>query len=158
MDAIELLCRQIERQIDSLFRAARALPADKLDWKPTPNSRSALSQLQEVATAAEQFWAAHAERKVEWNADEFGRWLQDRQQYDTLDALERKTRETHAKVIEFIRNTKSEDLTLPVEMPFPGEFTLADIFSYYYWNASYHEGQITYIGALLEQESPAGVA
>lgn len=34
---------------ETFLRYAKALPADKLDWKPAPESRSALSMLQEVA-------------------------------------------------------------------------------------------------------------
>lgn len=148
MDARDLICRQNERQIDSLFRAARALRTEKLTWKPAPGARSALDQLQEIATSYTEFADAYRKRKVEWNPKEFARWMQERSQYTDLDELERMTREGNAKLAEEIRATDLADLSLPVEMPFPGDFTVADIFSYYSWNAAYHEGQIYYIGSL----------
>ncbi|MEA2553574.1 MAG: hypothetical protein QOJ65_1750, partial [Fimbriimonadaceae bacterium] len=40
MTATELLIHLTEKEIDSLFQAARRLPADKLDWKPAPDARS----------------------------------------------------------------------------------------------------------------------
>jgi hypothetical protein len=141
----------IERQLDSLFRAARTLPADKLDWKPAPGSRSALDQLQEVATSPDQFRAAHAERKMEWSEEKFVQWMAERGELTDLDQLERHAKESHARLFAEIRAMSEEDLELPVQMPFPGEWKVADIFAYYHYNASYHEGQITYIRTLLEQ-------
>jgi len=152
MTAIELITRQTEKQIDSLFRAARALPADKLDWKPAPGARSALDQLQEIATSYDQFQCAHKERKVEWDGEKFAAWMAERAKITDLDELERLTREGYGKMLADLQGTDPANLTAPVQMPFPGDFSLADIFCYYYWNASYHEGQIYYIGTLLASE------
>jgi len=149
LTAIDLTIRLTERQIDSLFKAARALPADKLDWKPAPGARSALDQLQEIATSYDQFKSAHLERKVEWSQEMFGQWMADRSQYTDLDVLEKMTREGYGKMIADLQAIDPENLTLSVSMPFPGDYTLADIYTYYYWNATYHEGQINYIASLL---------
>lgn len=152
LTATELIVRLTEKQIASLFKAARALPADKLDWKPAPGARSALDQLQEIATSYNQFKGAHLERRVEWSQEMLGKWMAERAQYTDLDVLEEMTREGFGKMLADLRALDPEDLTLPVSMPFPGEFNLADIYTYYYWNATYHEGQINYIASLIEQE------
>ncbi|MBN9503780.1 MAG: hypothetical protein BGO01_08360 [Armatimonadetes bacterium 55-13] len=150
MNAFELLTRLTENQIDSLFRAASALPADKLDWQPSANTRSALDQLQEVATALDVFWASFTERKIEWSDEMFAEWKESRSKITSLAELESKTRESTKKLVEFMKGLSAEDLTKPVELPFPGSYTLADVLAYHYWNMSYHEGQITMIGMLLQ--------
>ncbi len=119
MNAQELLVRLTERQIDSLFRAARQLPEDRLDWQPAPGARSARDQLQEVATAIDVFWSAYTERKIEWSDEAFVTWAQDRAKYTTLDELESKAKQTHARLYELIRMTDPSELTAPVQLPFP---------------------------------------
>lgn len=153
MTSQELLARTIRRQIDSLFRTVAGLPADKLDWTPAPGSRSALSQLQEIATSVDEFWSGHSERKVEWAPERLEAWLNRRAALTDLAEIEKLTRESHERLIEYILNLPAEELSLPVEMPFPGEWLVADILNYYSWNAAYHEGQITYIKNLLEASS-----
>jgi len=156
MNAHDVLIRQIERGIDSLFRAARALPADRLTWSPVPGARSALDQLQEIATIGGRgvFADAHLKRKMEWDPEKMAQWKSERAKITDLNELERMTRESCADLFEAIRNTESGDLSATVEMPFPGDFTLADIYSYYSWNMGYHEGQINYIASLVEAEQP----
>lgn len=153
MNAIDLLIYLTERQIDSIFRAAAAIPADKLEWAPTPGNRSALDQLQEVATAPVAFWSAYSERKVEWDQEKFEKWKAERSKITTLPELEKLTRENIAKVVEFMRGLDPSELTAPVELPFPGSYNLADVLAYNYWNMGYHEGQITYIAAMLESNA-----
>lgn len=150
MNASELLIHLTERQVDSLFRAARSLPEDKLDWKPAPDSRSALNQLQEVATAIDRFWKAQTDRKIEWSPEDYQNWMEERSKITNLDDLERRTRESIQRWKTFVEGVSEGDLPQPVELPFPGSFTLADVLVYHYWNMSYHEGQINYIRSLLE--------
>jgi hypothetical protein len=150
MNALELLVHLTNRQIDSVFRAARALPADKLDWKPAPGARSALDQLQEIATASDRFFAIYTERKMEWSDEKFAEWMAERQQITSIDELERICKEQTKRLTDYILTVPESELTAPVELPFPGPFNMADVLSYQYWNASYHEGQINYIATLLE--------
>ena len=149
MNAQELLIHLTNKQVEGLFKAARALPADKLDWKPAPGARSALDQLQEIATALPQFWPMYTERKMAWDDAKFAKWMEDRAKITSLDELERLTKESTKELADYIRAFPDAEWTAPVELPFPGEFNMADILSYHYWNCSYHEGQINYIGTLL---------
>jgi len=152
MNAIELLCRLNERELDSLFRVARTLPADRLDWKPAPGARSALDQLQEVVTAPIEFWSLYTDGKTSWNDESFAKWKETRSKLTTLDQLEKVGKENTAKLNEFMRTVDPAKLEDIVELPFPGgPYTVADVLSYHYWNISYHEGQITYIASLLEE-------
>lgn len=149
MTAIDFLIYNTQRRLDAIFEVARTIPADKLDWKASAESRSALDQLQEVATCVDEFWAAHAERKVEWNPEKFVAWQERRGKITDLDELQKIANEEHARLFEAMRGMSEEYLALPVEMPFQRPFTVLDILAYYSWNASYHEGQITFIKTLL---------
>lgn len=150
MNANEFLIYLIEREIDSLFRAARALPADKLAWQPGPATRSALCQLQEVATASEQFWSIYETKTMEWSDEAFAKWKEERSKITDLDELEKLTRANLGKVVEYIRGLDPSEYTVPVSLPFGNDFKMADVLAYPYWNMSYHEGQINYIASLLE--------
>ena len=151
MNAQELLIQQTEKQIAQLFAVARRLPADKLDWKPAPGARSALCQLQEVATALPIFWQIYTDRKLDWDPGKMAAWVEERSKLTTLDELEAVAKENTRKLAEFIRELDPEHLTDSVELPFPGERNMADVLGYHFWNASYHEGQITYIESLLAE-------
>lgn len=153
MTAQELLCIQIERHTDQLFRAARSIPEDKLNWKPNPNLRTALDQLQEIATADSVFRAAYIDRAIEWSPDLMANWVERRSKITDLDELEKLTRESNNRLCEFIMSVDDDYLRLPVKMPFPGEYDVAYIFSYYPWNMAYHEGQITALGMHLQENA-----
>jgi hypothetical protein len=152
MNARELLCRMIERQLDSLFRAARSLPPGRLDLTPA-GGRSALDQLQEVATAPDWFKDAHKNRKIVWSDEMFGAWKEARGKLTSLDEIETHARASHGLLFMDILSMSDSDLEASVEMPFPGEWKVADILAYYHYNAAYHEGQITQISHLLATES-----
>jgi uncharacterized damage-inducible protein DinB len=150
MNALELLIYLTEKQIDRVFETARKLPPDKLDWKPAPGARSALNQLQEIATSLPEFWPAFTERKMEWDQEKMANWVTEREKITSLDELEAITREHTRRLIDLIKTLDEKDLTTAVQMPFPGPYNMADILSYHYWNAAYHEGQIVYISTLLD--------
>lgn len=150
MTAQELLIHLTQKRVDALFEAARNIPADKLNWKPTENSRSALDQVQEVATALARFNPASGQRKIDFDPKMFAEWVEERQKITDLDELEKICRDQTAGLLEGIKNTKNEEFEDKYELPFPGEFRLADILSYHLWNCGYHEGQINYIGTLLQ--------
>jgi uncharacterized damage-inducible protein DinB len=151
MTANDLLIRQLRRQIDSFFEAVHAIPADKLDWQPSPNSRSALDQLQEVATLFSGVADAVRARKLTFTPEMMEEWLTERKKLTDVAEIEKITREGTEKFIEFIQSLSPDDLSDNVEMPWPGEFQVGDLLSYHYWNMAYHEGQIYYIGTLLKQ-------
>lgn len=49
-------------------------------------------------------------------------------------------------------SVNERELADVVEMPWPGDFRVADLLTYHYWNMTYHEGQITYIASMLQNE------
>jgi uncharacterized damage-inducible protein DinB len=151
VNARELIIYVTVRQNGNLFRAARSLPADRLDWQPSPGRRSALDQIQECATALDLFIESIQDRKLEWTKERYGRWLELRGQYAALDDLERVCGDNTQRWAAYVHSLRDDELDEPVELPFPGEFKLVDLLMYQYWNASYHEGQIEAIRQELPQ-------
>jgi uncharacterized damage-inducible protein DinB len=149
MTALELLADMTRRQLDSFFEAVRAIPADKLDWQPSPGSRSALDQVQEVATVFAGIPKAVTERKLEFTPEAFAQMVADRKKVTDLAELEKMTREGTEKLIEFILSVPASELQDTVAMPWPGDYRVASLLGYHNWNMAYHEGQINYIGTLL---------
>jgi uncharacterized damage-inducible protein DinB len=151
MNALELLSDMTRRQVDRFFEAARAIPADKLDWQPAPGARSALDQVQEVATVFQGIPQAVTDRKLEFTPEMYEQMTNERKKVTDLDELERMTRESTERLIEFIQSVPPEELNDVVQMPWPGDFRVAGLLGYHYWNMTYHEGQIYYIGTLLAE-------
>ncbi|BDI34434.1 hypothetical protein CCAX7_64850 [Capsulimonas corticalis] len=48
-----------------------------------------------------------------------------------------------------IEGVSDEELALELQTPF-GPMTMEQIISYPYWNMTYHQGQVTYVGILNE--------
>lgn len=150
MNSIDSLVRNTERQLDRFFDAVKSIPADKLDWKPAPGARSVLDQVQEVATVFQSIPDAVSNRKLAWSDDMYATMMAERQKLTDLAQLEAQTREGTAQLVEFIRTVREDELNDVVEMPWPGDFRVADLLGYHSWNMAYHEGQIYFIGTLLE--------
>jgi uncharacterized damage-inducible protein DinB len=158
MTANELLIHLTRSQITETFAAARQLPPDRLNWQPAPGARSALDQLQELATALDFNWSAYSERKVEWSQEKAERWKAHREQFTDIDELERMAVAGTERLAAFLATFDPADYTAPVSFPIPGEFNLADCLAYHYWNATYHHGQIVYIESLLGSHDKEALA
>lgn len=149
MQATDLLIRQLERELDGFLRIAGKVPADKLDWTPGEGTRSALSQMQEVATVISENWGLYETRQMVWNDEAFAAWLEKRGELTTFEAIETRLRADIQQLIDFVRTMTPEDLEADVQMPWPGEFKVCDTIYYACWNMAYHEGQIATILMLL---------
>ena len=152
MNATQLLVHMTRRHLDNFFEVLHELPKDKLDWQPAPGSRSALDMLQEVATVFTGVPDAVRARKLEMTPEMFQQYEVERRKITDVAELEAKTRQGTAKFIEFIESVGDDELGDKVAMPWPGEFTVADLLSYHEWNLAYHAAQIYYIGTMLAKE------
>lgn len=151
MNALELISHNTRRQLERFFEAFHSIPADKQTWTPNAASRSALDQLQEVATVYQGIADAVAKRKLVMTDEDFANYLTERKKVSDPTELEKVTREGTERLIEFIGSVKESELEDLVEMPWPGDFRVADLLGYHSWNMAYHEGQIYYIGTLLAE-------
>ena len=124
------------------------MPADKRNWSPQGDARTALDLVAECAIlngstvdiienrtfpadfSQPEFQRAKAELSQDWNA------------------LQSLLQENTTRVVARIRTVSNEELSVEVEMPW-GPMNMTQIISYPYWNMSYHEGQINYIASML---------
>ncbi|MBC8063666.1 MAG: hypothetical protein H7Y17_02460 [Chlorobia bacterium] len=151
MNALDLIAYNTQRQLDRFFEAFHAIPADKQDWAPNAASRSALDQLQEVAVVFQGIADAVTERKLVMTDEDFANYTAERKMVSDPAQLEKMTREGTVQLIAFMGNVKESELEETVEMPWPGDFRVADLLGYHSWNMAYHEGQINYIAGLLAE-------
>lgn len=153
MKATELLIRQMEKAQEGFLDLVAKVPDDKLDWAPGEGTRSALDQFQEVATILGFTWGVFTDLTMEFSEQDFHRFLAHRKTFADRAACEAELRRWTSKLIEFVRSLRDEDLDAPVQLPFPGDWRLADCVHYHVWNLYYHTGQITAILQRLGLES-----
>jgi uncharacterized damage-inducible protein DinB len=149
MNALDLIEYNTRRQLDRFFDAVKLIPAEKLSWQPNPESRSVLDQVQEVATVFKGIPKAVTNRKLEFTPEQYAESVQKRKAITELAELERTTREATEEFLAFLKSVPEESLSETVEMPWPGQFNVADLLGYHSWNMAYHEGQVYYIAGLL---------
>lgn len=137
--------------IDDLFRVTRAMPADKLEWKPLEAGRSALEQLQECAQAPSWF-APLLVNKVfpDFDPEQMKKAREASSQWKTIDECERVCRENSEKLFDVIRDFPDADLPVTIHLPFGGgmDRSLRQVILFHHWNLVYHLGQINYIQTL----------
>ncbi|MCW5937482.1 MAG: DinB family protein [Fimbriimonadaceae bacterium] len=148
MTAADILVRQLERQQESFLKMVHRVPKDKLDWSPSEGVRSVLDQFQEVATIVGDHWEIYSDRKMDWDEEKWGAYMERRQQLKTVEELEARLKADTARLVEFTRSLAPEEFAATTQMPFPGDHRVADNIQYHVWNMAYHEGQIA---QLLQQ-------
>lgn len=146
------LVRLTQKALDDIVRSASAVPADKLTWTPGGETRSTLSQMQEIAMSGSWFVPLVKDRSVP-EMDEHARKeaARIRESYDTLekciDAAKQSTAELCAAISDFPDASLEDEITLP----FGGGavMTMADVLFLHTWNLTYHLGQINQIQLAL---------
>lgn len=140
------LIRDTRNATDALFRAARGMSEDKLTWKVTETTRTALDMCAECAQMVPLTVQMLREKRMPPAQDD--RWekmLAARASW-TLDDCERICREESETLYAVVKDYPDEDLLLPIDLPFGDrEWTMADVASYLLWNLTYHLGQIAFI-------------
>lgn len=134
------------------FRYARAVPADKLDWKPLDAGRSVLDQCRELAmcpTWCEDLISGKPE--PEWNEETFAAIKKEQEQWTTVDACEAECNRRLESLFAAFRALPDERLKETKWLPYGGgrDFTMPEMMDYPRWNFTYHVGQIGYIQTLL---------
>jgi hypothetical protein len=144
----DLVVIMTEGATHSLFDYVRAMPEDKLRWKPAGGSRHALDILQECAQSPT--WSATIAENRRWpdfDPDERERRRKERQEWDTIDKCEQVIRENNKKLFAVVRDFPDSELDTKIDLPFEEgmQLTLAQILMGQYWNLTWHIGQIAYI-------------
>lgn len=154
MDAKQTLIHLVKKQTAGFIKAARCLPADKLEWKAGPKNRTPLDILQEVATVACGTPDIIKNRKMSWNPDQFAKYQQERASLTDVEDIYAKINAATDLIVSTINATDTADYDAAVQMPWPGDFRIVDILTYHMWNLGYHEGQLVYILAALDLPTP----
>jgi hypothetical protein len=156
MDFKEFAILRNAKASDDLIRNLRAIPADKLDWKPAEKTRSALELGQECAQSPG--WGVMILQHRGWPAGDpeqmqaqMAAAMAERQSWDTVDKIELAMKQNLAKLESAIRALPEEELATEIHLPFgPGmDMQLAEICLVQNWNATYHLGQICYVQLML---------
>ena len=146
----EFFVTATRKAMTDLEKALDSLPEDKRNYSPGGKARTAADMVAECAILNGITAQVVVERKMtgEFNMEEFTK---------TKDILARKPEVLHTllhssteKFIAAITSVPIDDLGVEIDLPW-GKMTIAQVLAYPYWNMSYHEGQIYYIGSMLEQ-------
>lgn len=134
------------------FRYARAVPADKLDWKPLDNGRSVLDQCQEMALCPT--WALNIvsnQPMPEFNEETMAAIKEEQAKFNTVDRCEAECNRRLDELFAYFAQMGDERLAETKWLPFDGgrEFSMAEMMDYPRWNFTYHLGQIGYVQTLL---------
>jgi predicted secreted protein len=138
------------------FAYAKAVPADKLDWKPLEAGRSVLDICQEMALCPG--WAKEMiedQGDHEWNEETMAAIEAEKAKLATIEACEAECNRQLELLFEFFRTIPDERLKDTKWLPYDGgrDFTVAEMMEYPKWNFTYHLGQIGYIQTLYGDKS-----
>jgi hypothetical protein len=149
MTFYEALERMTQEAVDLLFRYARAVPEERLRWRPAEHARSVMEILEENAILPYVLCLVLQERPAQPDSSLWQRAAQLAGSLDTVDACEQACRKGTAELIQQIRELDPADLLhQSVMMPWGKAMSLFEIAYDHYWNLTYHLGQIAYIQLL----------
>ena len=143
----EYAAAAIEKSAGDLIQAALALPEDKHEWQPLGKGRTALSQLAECAVMGTL--AAKIVQAGAYQESLMAEWGDMLATLDTPKKAITQLREGAAALASAIREAPETDLGKEIALPW-ATVTLGQFFLMPLWNMSYHEGQINYLGTLLD--------
>ena len=143
------LARATTKAAEDLVTAFERIPEEKRSWSAMGDARTALDQVAEVALLNGSTCSLLEDKK--WPEEyDFNDYFAKKaelagQGWETIKA---KLEENTKKAAAVIGALPSDALEQEVSMPW-GAMTIAQIASYPYWNACYHEGQVNYIASML---------
>jgi len=149
MPTVSQLAAKLNRDAAAtLARNIKAMPEEKVTWKPLDNGRSALDQLQECAIIS--FFGAKLLQTREvppFDREGFEKLRAENDTPEKALALLDKGIDTLAAAIEAF---PPEHLDDTLTLPFLGgmEKSFAELMLLTYWNMVFHEGQICFIQTL----------
>lgn len=150
MSGQDILINRTLEAVDGIIKAVRAMPEDKLNWKPMEEGKSAMEQLKEVTRACVWFaLMAEAKAEPEWGDEQRAKQLKMSDGWKSIDDVERALREQTNKLCNAIESCSDADLKLPFK--FEGvekDYTLGEALNFHQSHTMYHIGQINYIQTL----------
>jgi uncharacterized damage-inducible protein DinB len=143
----QYMIEQTKALKDEAFRQARAVPADKVEWKPSDTARSVLDICRELALCPT--WAKDTIDGVEfkWDEEEFAKIKQEQEQWKTIEECEKECDRRLEALFQLYGSISDERLKDTRWLPYDGgrDFTVLEMMDYPRWNFNWHAGQIAYI-------------
>ncbi|HMS55428.1 MAG TPA: hypothetical protein PKA27_08505 [Fimbriimonadaceae bacterium] len=133
------------------FKYAKAVPSDKVDWKPLETGRSVLDQCREMAMCPD--WARsiiNNDPQPDWNEGTMAKIKAEQEQWKTIEDCEAECDRRLANLYDYFRSMPDARLSETKWLPYDGgrEFKMPEMMDYPRWNFNYHLGQIAYIQTL----------
>lgn len=136
-----------KKAAEEAFRYAKAVQADKVNWKASDTVRTVLDICQEMAQCP--LWCQNLVegKKMEFNEDTQKQIMSEREQWQTVEACEAECNRRLDNLFAAIRSFPDERLSETQWLPFDGgrDFTMVEMMDYPRWNFNYHTGQIAYV-------------
>ena len=134
------------------FRYAKAVPDDKVDWKPMDGGRSVLDQCRELAMCPG--WATDlisGKDLPEWTEEMMAEMNREQMQWLTVADCEAECNRRMEIFFEVLKSLPDDRLSETKWLPYEGgrDFTMPEMMDYPRWNFNYHTGQIAYIQTLF---------
>ena len=148
MHTINQLAVKLHQEVvATLLRNLKAMPDDKLTWKPLGQGRTVLSQLQECAIMTGLCAEALKTRRFpEYTDESYNSAIEE---IDHIALTVESLKINLDRLIREIDNFPSDELEKTLLYPWDDKpKTFAELMMMNYWNLSYHEGQIAYIQSL----------
>lgn len=146
----EYMIDTTRRSAQAVFKCARAVPEDKLDWKPLDIGRSVLDQARECAMCPD--WCTQIIRGdgPEWTEELAADMKVQQEAWKTIDDCERECNARLETLFELFRSLGDDRLAETKWLPYDGgrDFTTVEMMEYPRWNFDYHAGQISFIQTL----------
>ena len=146
MHSKDLIIKVTEDSCDMFWRFARAVPSERVLWKASEDSRTALELCQECAQAPK--WSEGMLR-IRAIPDDLGDWqaiLSEREGWTTVEACEAESRSRTESLIAAIREFPESAMEQTLFLPFTGkDHPFWDIMMYPHWNFTWHTGQVAYL-------------
>lgn len=136
---------------EEAFRYAKAVPSDKVDWKPEAAGRSVLDICRELAFCP--MWAKDtidSEGTPEWNEEQLAAAEKEQEKLKTIADCHAECKRQLDALFELYHTLPDERLSETKWLPYEGgrDFTMPEMMDYPRWNFNYHTGQIAYIQTL----------
>ncbi|HZH99474.1 MAG TPA: hypothetical protein VEX38_10925 [Fimbriimonadaceae bacterium] len=147
----EYVIQNTRAAADEAFRYARAVPEEKVDWKPMDLGRSVLDQCREMAMCATWAYDIIEQKELpEWNEESMAAIQKEQEQWKTVDDCIAECNRRLEVLFELYRTMPDERLDEKKWLPYDGgrDFTMPEMMDYPRWNFTYHLGQIAYIQTL----------
>ena len=143
--------RQTEWALRDFVMVVESLPADKLEWKPTPQSKHVLEQVQECAFVNHN-WAGilRAREWTGWTQEDYDQFRRDHPTIESALQVLKDATEEYLKAVEEVPEGAYDKV---IETPWPEPWTKTTVggaMLHAHYHLCYHEGQITYIATMCE--------